>query len=115
MQFTYTKEGDEYVWSCDGESRMRGAEIAIAYTEDGDDNVTLHKHGPADAVQEWYDRRRPVFDAIGHRLKMISSAAWDADDLDRFINCTGSLGPWLRRHGLLSSQTAPQPKALDTA
>jgi len=103
MQFVYKRDGEEYVYAVDGETRFRAEEIAIAYTEhDSDEPVlaTLHKHGPADAVQDWYREKRPVFDRIGFRLKLISSSEWDADDLDRFINCTGYLGVWLKRQGI---------------
>jgi len=109
MQFRYSRDGGDIVYAVDGQTRFRAEEIALCYTEPDDpddlkDVVTLHKHGPVDAVQEWYNQKRPIFDKIGIRLKMISSSEWDADDLDRFINCTGSLGPWLRKHGMLGSQ-----------
>jgi hypothetical protein len=102
MQFKYLRDGGDIVYRVDGETRFRAEEIGIAYTEHEDDEIgaTMHKHGPADKVLEWYKEKRPVFDKIGFKLRFISSSQWDADDLDRFINCTGSLGVWLKKHGL---------------
>lgn len=103
MQFRYYREGGDIVHTVDGKTRFRAEEVALCYTEDDDTKnpVTVHKHGPKDTVQEWYNQNRTKFDKAGFELKMISSSEWDAEDLDRFINCVGSLGCWLKEHGML--------------
>jgi hypothetical protein len=99
----YTKEDGIYYWHFGFEKLCMGEEVAIGFAVMDDGGTVLHKQGSKEKVEAWADKYRKKLIAggladIANSLVVISSCEFNTEDLDKFINSTGYITTWLKRH-----------------
>lgn len=92
----YVKDGDSYQWVVNGNIVHQSKSVSICYGLDNNQSAIIYKHGTPEDVELWYKLNAKQFNEIFHEnLNVLSSDNWAVDDLNMFINCTGSIYQWL--------------------
>jgi hypothetical protein len=95
MEPKFQKTNGEYIFSIDTEI-YRTRTLSFCFDEECG---TLLKHGPPDRVRDYANALRThlVKEGLvdmGSAITVVESDKWELDDINRFVNCSGSIKAW---------------------
>lgn len=104
---TFTREGEEYVFSLFGEVKYRTKFLAFAF--DAQDGTLLH-HGDVESVTRYADHLKSVYRMRGcpefaDVIVVVSSDQWWPGVINRFVEHTDAIKEWY--DAVVANKTPP--------
>lgn len=111
----FKKEFGSFYFMQRGNIVYMADEVAVLVDHDPNAEMsTLLKHGPVDAVRDYFATMRKRYHETGmdqflEHVIMVESGEWDPDDLNKFIHISGYIGTYLNEKAPREDPANPDP------
>jgi len=104
VNFYFTKGVDGYSYHCGDEVLYTTPNLGFLVDKGLPTSVVMLKHGDPEKLRTRMKILQSGFTKVGLNpddILLVESAEWDLENLNQFISCAGSIGPFLREQGII--------------